>query len=80
MPAPSSPRRLYVIGNGFDLHHGLRTGFGDFRYHLSEEIGGECEETVEEYLCELEGDWSNLESALAHLDSERGQVANLVGW
>lgn len=26
----SSQRKLYVIGNGFDLHHGLPCGYADF--------------------------------------------------
>ena len=29
-------RRLFVIGNGFDLHHDLNTGFNSFRKHLKE--------------------------------------------
>lgn len=28
--------RLFVIGNGFDLHHKLNTGFNSFRKHLKE--------------------------------------------
>ncbi len=27
-------RKLYVIGNGFDLHHGLPCGYADFRAWL----------------------------------------------
>ena len=23
--------KLYIIGNGFDLHHGLKTSYDDFR-------------------------------------------------
>ena len=34
MSIVSSPRKLYVIGNGFDLHHGLPCGYADFRAWL----------------------------------------------
>ena len=27
--------KLIIIGNGFDLHHGLKTSFSDFRNYLS---------------------------------------------
>lgn len=30
-------KRFYIIGNGFDLHHGLPTGFNDFRKYLKRE-------------------------------------------
>ncbi len=29
-------KRLFVIGNGFDLHHDLNTGFNNFRKYLKE--------------------------------------------
>lgn len=29
-------KNLYIIGNGFDKHHGLKTGYGDFRKWLKE--------------------------------------------
>ena len=50
----SSPRKLYVIGNGFDLHHGLPCGYADFKawlqgnrpdvcHHLNR-LYGDCDE------------------------------------
>jgi hypothetical protein len=29
---------LYIIGNGFDLWHGLPTGYGDFYEHAKEAL------------------------------------------
>lgn len=29
-----SKSKLYVIGNGFDLHHGLKTSYADFREYV----------------------------------------------
>ncbi len=65
-----SARTLYVIGNGFDLHHGLATDFSNFKRF----VGARCpnlQSTVEEYLCPLSGDWANLEKALAYFDVDQ---------
>lgn len=29
-------KRLYIIGNGFDLHHGLESSYNDFRDFVAE--------------------------------------------
>jgi len=31
---------LYIIGNGFDLHHGINSSYGNFREWLS---GNDCD-------------------------------------
>ena len=51
----SRPHKLYVIGNGFDLHHGLPCSYSDFEVWLQENrpnvyrnmnrIYGECHES-----------------------------------
>ena len=28
------PNTLYVIGNGFDLWHGIPSGLGDFKHYV----------------------------------------------
>lgn len=63
---------LVVVGNGFDLHHGLSTKFEDFKRYLERRSTGYDDqvERIETYLCELRGDWANLEEALASLDVE----------
>lgn len=35
-PLVKSPKRLFIIGNGFDLMHGLKTSYCDFRTYLIE--------------------------------------------
>lgn len=63
-------RTLYVIGNGFDLHHGLAIGFSDFKRFVG--IWRPAIQTkVEQYLCDLSRDWANLEEALARLDVDQ---------
>lgn len=35
-----STKTLHIIGNGFDLHHGLKTSYGDFRNWLENNDSG----------------------------------------
>ncbi|UIF87920.1 bacteriophage abortive infection AbiH family protein [Cupriavidus sp. UYPR2.512] len=61
--------KLYVIGNGFDLHHGIRSSFGDFARYAQREHR-DVADAVERYLPAAGADWWNLEAALAELDYE----------
>lgn len=49
--------RLVLIGNGFDLAHGLKTSYKDFFYwyweHRFNEIHKEYSSTSEDVLCSL---------------------------
>lgn len=62
----SSPEALYVIGNGFDLWHGIPSKYSDFRdfVRLNDTT---LFDRMEDYL-PMEEDWSDLEAALADLD------------
>ena len=58
-------KNLYVIGNGFDLHHGMKTSYTDFRDWLIAH-----ESSVLDTIDELFGDcdnawWRDLENNLA---------------
>lgn len=66
-----SAKVLYIIGNGFDLHHGIATNFSNFKEFVTRR-NPDLQSTVEEYLCALSGNWANLEEALADFDT--GQV------
>lgn len=57
---------LYIIGNGFDLHHGMKTGYFDFKLFIQENYR-ECFDAVEEFLS-IETSWSDFEEALGYLD------------
>ncbi|AVI86657.1 MULTISPECIES: bacteriophage abortive infection AbiH family protein [Pseudomonas syringae group] len=59
---------LYVIGNGFDLHHGLPTQYKHFKDFLRTE-DSEVYDWVDSYV-PAENDWSDLEAALAYLDTD----------
>jgi len=61
-----SKKRLYIIGNGFDLHHGIQSSYCNFKNYIKQ-IDGYLFELVETYLSPYE-DWSDLEESLAKLD------------
>ncbi|MDF3026916.1 MAG: hypothetical protein K0S23_1223 [Fluviicola sp.] len=60
--------KLYVIGNGFDLHHGIRSLYTDFKLYL-EEKDNELIEALEKYFI-ADYLWSDFEATLADLDTE----------
>src|SRR4051794_30455176 len=61
--------RLYIIGNGFDLHHGLKSRYWNFRAYVVDK-DNDLVEKLEEYF----GDdalWSDFEETLSYLDTEQ---------
>lgn len=68
--------KLFIIGNGFDIHHGIRSRYTDFADWL-ETIDREVHQAVEEFLptwVDAEGNlqkaWSDLENNLEHFDTD----------
>ena len=61
--------RLIVLGNGFDLAHGLHTKYSDFLKTVKCE-NSSFYEAVCQYIPE-DALWSNFEEALAYLDDEQ---------
>jgi hypothetical protein len=59
-------RKLYIIGNGFDLHHGIPSEYSHFKTFVREH-DSHLFRTVEDYL-PADEDWSDLESAFAEID------------
>lgn len=62
----SKLKKLYVIGNGFDLWHDIPSSYREFKSFVKER-NRDLFDTVEIYLS-AEEDWSDLESALASID------------
>lgn len=58
--------RLYVIGNGFDLFHGIESKYSDFQNYVSAEDDN-LYESLEKYFSSDEL-WSDFEGTLAYLD------------
>ncbi|WP_435656832.1 bacteriophage abortive infection AbiH family protein [Brucella pituitosa] len=69
--------KLFIIGNGFDIHHGINSRYTDFGHWL-EKVDREVHRAVEEFLptwVDSEGKvqdaWSDLENNLEHFDTDR---------
>ncbi len=64
--------KLYIIGNGFDLHHCLNTKYSDFAFYLEKSYSG-IYSILESYVSYPTSDkdlWSRFEENLANLDIE----------
>lgn len=76
-----NPQRLYIIGNGFDIHHGLNTRYQSFGLFLKQHHNELYEELVKYFwLSDLDGEnpnvlrdplWSDFEVNLANLNYEQ---------
>lgn len=64
-------KHLYIIGNGFDIHHKINSRYSDFKNWLSTtESPVLC--TIEEVFGDIDSDWWNdFESNLASVDTLR---------
>lgn len=69
--------KLFIIGNGFDIHHGLKTSYADFREYIMKK-----KRFLYEALLEVYGDapeqiewWWNFEEMLGYIDYKN--IANL---
>ena len=62
---------MYIIGNGFDLYHGLPTSYGHFRDYVKEH-DNELAELVEKfYFYKKDSDfWSDFEENLGNFDDD----------
>ena len=58
---------LYIIGNGFDIYHGIDSRYSDFKEYLSNHDKNLYKHVIN-YL-PVEENWSNMEEALAELDA-----------
>ncbi len=64
---------LYIIGNGFDLAHGMKTSYEDFHQWLldnSEFSAVNRVESLYPYITDSEGRWCDVESALGSITLE----------
>jgi len=61
--------KLFIIGNGFDLAHGYKTSYGNFREYLSEKGTMEGAFYIPDIFSDAsESDWSNFEQLLEDYD------------
>ncbi|WP_419633457.1 AbiH family protein, partial [Thiolapillus sp.] len=57
---------LYIIGNGFDIYHGISSRYSNFKEYLSDSDSA-LHDLVEKFIPAQE-DWSALETDLARID------------
>lgn len=62
-------KRLFIIGNGFDLHHEMKTSYWNFRNYLFE-TAPEILSSMEMFNMFQEDLWSDFEANLANIDSQ----------
>lgn len=59
---------LYVLGNGFDLHHGIRSSYGDFCEWLRRKRPEVF--AVYESVCHYKALWSDFETSMAYVSRD----------
>lgn len=62
-------KKLYIIGNGFDIQHGLKSRYWDFKEYLDNK-DKQLVEKLEEYFGS-DALWSDFEETLAYLGTEQ---------
>ncbi|MCE7615487.1 bacteriophage abortive infection AbiH family protein [Vibrio fluvialis] len=60
------PNKLYVTGNGFDLHHGIASSYNNFKEYVKSH-DNELYESIDTYL-PIDKWWSDLEESFAYID------------
>lgn len=71
-------RVLYIVGNGFDLHHQIMSSYSDFGQYVKT-VDAEVYDTFEKHLS-IGGDWANLEEPLGRFDVDWLQITLRGTW
>jgi len=61
--------RLYSIGNGLDMHHGIKSSYWDFGKYLKS-VDRETYDFIDQFIGIDDTFWNELESRLANLNSD----------
>jgi hypothetical protein len=62
-------KKLFIIGNGFDIYHGVPSRYSDFKSYL-EDNGRELCEKLEDYF-DYESLWADFEKVLGEFDADQ---------
>jgi len=62
--------RLYVLGNGFDLHHCIESGYSDFEEWLCKNKNSRLVGLMDIFLSHKRKFWSHIEESLGEYDEE----------
>lgn len=72
--------KLYILGNGFDVAHGLPTSYSNFNKYISNNDTGNPNMAEElDKLFKLDEGWGNFESALGNPDKEQEEEYDRLG-
>lgn len=66
--------KLYIIGNGFDLHHGIKSTYADFKKFCKEQ-DEEMVKRLEMFHEDSEKLWSDFEAEMGNINADK-----LLGW
>jgi len=73
---------LYIIGNGFDRHHGVRSSYGDFKAWLQKKNRNLYEQLND--VCKVDFLWRDFEGALPYVNRDiflgMGEMLLPHGW
>lgn len=72
----NAPTTLYILGNGFDLWHGIPSKYSDFRTYV-EANDSDLFREMENYI-PIDDWWSNLEASLADIDVDHLVESNQI--
>ena len=63
-------KKLLIVGNGFDLYHGISSSYLQFRDYVQQH-DSDVYDTLEKYLyLQTDDEWSRFEANLANLDAD----------
>jgi hypothetical protein len=62
-------KTFYIVGNGFDLHHGIRSAYKDFGAFVKAH-DSESYRLIENYFPVDDEFWSDFEAGLADFDAD----------
>lgn len=68
-PVTPGEQILYIVGNGFDLHHGVPSSYAEFGRYLKE-VDAKTHGQLERYFSVDDDFWWQFEAQLAHLDTD----------
>lgn len=68
-PATPGEQILYIVGNGFDLHHGVQSSYTAFGRYLKE-VDADTYDQLERYFSVDDDFWWQFEAQLARLDTD----------
>ena len=66
----SEADRLYIIGNGFDIHHGIESKYSDFKAWLEKNKNESLVRMMDEFFSNDREFWGDIEEALGEYDEE----------